>query len=254
MNILDHEMKSYDTYELDKNEKKKFLLVAGISFMAIGYVFYHSLILSLIFLVLLFPGLKWYQELHIEGQKKALKEQFRDMLYSLSASLSAGRQMAESLKEAEENLRLIYKPDTLLVVELSYMVKRIFESRESEEELLKDFAKRTTIEDIVLFVDTYYTCRTVGGDSVKVVLKTSEILLDKMTIEKEINTLTAQKRFEAKLLMAIPFCIILFLQMASPDYFNVMFEHMAGRLLMTFALIGIGISYYLSIKLVRIIV
>ena len=160
--------------------------------------------------------------------------------------------MAEALYEAKENMRIIYTDNSVIVVELSHMVKRIFDSRESEEEILKDFARRSSLEDIVSFVDIYFTCRITGEDLVRVVSKASEILIDKMTIDKEIQTITAQKRYEAKILTAIPIVVIIFLQIASPDYLALMYEGIKGRLLMTLALFGIGLSYYWSMKLTKI--
>ena len=160
--------------------------------------------------------------------------------------------MPEALYEAEQSMRLIYKEDSLIVLELAYMVKRLKEYRESEEEILKDFASRTHIEDISNFVDIYLTCRETGGDLIKVLTKASEIIMDKIAIEKEIHTITVQKQFEAKILTAIPFLILIFLQLVSPDYLSAMYEGLQGRLLMTIALCGIGSAYVWSMKLTKI--
>jgi len=243
---------SYNSYDLNLKEKINFLVLSSLILMIIAFIFYHNFIISFIISSLAYPGLHFYSNYLAEKRRNALKEQFRDALYSISSSIIAGRQMAEALYEAKENMIIIYNDKAIIVLELSNMVKRIFESRESEEDLLKDFAKRSHLEDIVSFVDTYFTCRLTGGDLVKVVTKTSEILLDKLTIEKEIYTITSQKRFEAKILTAIPFVVILFLQIASPDYLSIMYEHILGRLLMTVAIIGISLSYYISIKLTNI--
>ena len=76
--------------------------------------------------------------------------------------------------------------------------------------------------------------------------------MDKITIEREIHTITVQKRFEAKILTVIPFLVMLFLQFASPDYLSPMYEGIKGRLLMTAALAGIVLSYVISMKLTKI--
>jgi tight adherence protein B len=187
-----------------------------------------------------------------DSRRKELKDQFRDVLYSVSASISTGRQMPEALKEAEQSMKLIYRENSLIVVELSYMVKRLNESRESEETILKDFAGRTSIDDIADFVDIYLTCRETGGDLIKVLSKASEAIIDKISIEREIRTITAQKKFEAKILTAIPLIVILFLQLVSPDYLSVMYTSFSGRIVMTAGLLGIGAAYFWSMKLMRI--
>jgi tight adherence protein B len=244
--------KSYLCYVLSSNEKIRFLLLCGLGLMAVAYLFYHSILLSLAFAFLAYPGLGPYRTYLAEKRRKELKEQFRDVLYSISASVSTGRQMPEALHEAEQSMKLIYKEDSLIALELANMVKRLNEYRESEEEILKDFASRTCIEDISDFVDIYLTCRETGGDFIKVLTKASDIIMDKITIEREIRTITAQKQFEAKILTAIPIIIILFLQVVSPDYLSSMYEGIKGRLLMTLALGGIGLAYFWSMRLTKI--
>lgn len=243
---------SYANYELSKNERSRFLVICGLCLFTAAYLFYHSLILSILASCLAFPGLKPYRSHLAEKRRSEIKVQFRDVLYSISASVSAGRQMPESLFEARENMKLIYREDALIVQELSDMVKRIFEYRESEDDILKDFAARTGIEDISDFVDIYLTCRETGGDLIKVLSKASDMIMDKIVIEKEIRTITAQKRFEARILTAIPFLIILFLQLASPEYLSVMYEGLIGRILMTAGLGGIAASYFWSMRLTKI--
>lgn len=243
---------SYLYYELNRNEKIRYLILCGLGLMTIAYLFYHSIILSLLFSCLAYPGLSRYRSYLSEKRRKQIKEQFRDVLYSISASVSTGRQMPEALLEAEQSMKLIYNEDSLIVLELNNMVKRLNEYRESEEEILKDFALRTGIEDISDFVDIYLTCRETGGDFIRVLTKASEIIMDKITIEKEIRTITAQKQFEAKILTAIPLIILFFLQVVSPDYLSAMYDGIKGRILMTLALSSLGFAYFWSMKLTKI--
>ncbi len=245
-------MRSYTSYELSQKERTRFLLICGLGLFAVAYLFYHSLILSALFSCLAYPCIKPYRSYLADKRRREIKEQFRDVLYSVSASVSAGRQMPEALFEAKENMRLIYRDDSIMVQELSDMVKRLFEYRESEDDILKDFAVRTYIEDISDFVDIYLTCRETGGDLIKVLTKASDMIMDKIIIEKEIHTITAQKQFEAKILTAIPFIVVLFLQLVSPDYLSAMYEGAKGRILMTAALGGIAAAYFWSMKLTKI--
>jgi tight adherence protein B len=244
--------KSYSSYELSQKERTRFLFVCSLGLFTAAYLFYHNLLLSMLFACLAYPGLKPYRSHLAEKRRSEIKGQFRDVLYSISASVSAGRQMPESLFEARENMKLIYREDSLIVLELSDMVKRIFEYRESDDDILKDFATRTRIEDISDFVDIYLTCRETGGDLIKVLTKASDMIMDKIVIEKEIRAITAQKRFEARILTAIPFIIVIFLQLVSPDYLSVMYEGLMGRFLMTVGLLGIAAAYFWSMKLTKI--
>ena len=243
---------TYHTYILSTDQMIKYYILCSTSLAGIAYLFYHSIGLSLVFSALSVPGKVIYCNYLAERRKALLTEQFKDVLYSFSASISTGRQIAEAIWEAEQNMRLIYREDSDIVKELSYMTRRINASNDSDEEILRDFARRCEIDDVSNFIDIYYTCRITGGDLIKVVSKAAEMITDKMVIEKEIRTLTAQKRFESKILTGIPILIIGFLQFASPDYFQIMYESAAGRVIMTAALLGIGFSYFWSSSLTKI--
>lgn len=237
---------------LSAEEKMKFLILCGMAYLAIAYLFYHSWLLALLGGSLAWPSLRFYRSYREEKRKREMLIQFRDVLYSFSSSFSAGRQMPEALREAEAHLRMIYRPDAVMIKELNHTATGILESRAMEADLLNAFAQRSQLEDIDNFIDIYLTCRKTGGDLVNMVAKASEIILEKISIEQEIYLLTAQKRLEVKILTSIPIVMILFLHLASPDYLSVLYTGISGRLLMTLALGGIGGSYLWSMKLIDI--
>lgn len=228
---------------------KKFLIVTGGITFVIVYIFYHSLIFAMISLMLLKPLDKVYEKYRVKKLRDELNFQFKDLLYSISASTAAGRQMGEALREGLENMKLIYRDDSQIVLKLETIIKRIYQIRESEEIVLIDFAISSKLEDIENFVDAYLTCRTTGGDVEKVVLKSAALIIDKIALKKEIHALTSQKKFEAKLLTAMPLLMLVFLQIVSPDYLEVMYTTLTGRFLMTLSLVGIILSFYISAKI-----
>ena len=154
----------YRTYELSLNEKAKFIAVGYICFFIIGYIFYKSLLISAIAGLLIISLIKKYRGYKAEKRRGYLLMQFKDLLYSLSASVSTGKSMAEGLKEGLDGLRLIYDEHTPLVTELESITKGIFENRGSEAELMSDFAARSGCQDIESFVDVYLSIRETGGD------------------------------------------------------------------------------------------
>lgn len=245
-------MTDHQEYILSKKEKLHFLVIYGGLLWFLSYLFYHNVWLCLLFPLTAYHGLTYYSIYLAERRKRQLSLAFRDTLYALSAGIATGRQLPDALVDARENMKTIYGEEALIVGELSFMVKRIFDSREPEEAVLRDFARRSGHEDIAGFVDIYFTCRATGGDLVKVMAKTSEILMDKMTIEREIRVMTAQKRFEVKLLTAMPLVVLLFLQLVSPDYIDLLYTDLRGRIIMTTAMAGIGLSYLWSMKLIKI--
>ena len=242
----------YSTYDISNKQRNSFVLVGYISIFFLCLLFYHSFFLSAICGLGIFFLIESYKKYMAEKRRAFLIVQFRDLLYSLSASIATGRQMTESLSEALENLKMIYKEETPMIQELKYIVKSANENRGNEEKLLINFAVRSKSEDIKNFVDVYLACRETGGNMEQVVSKASEILMDKLTIEREIKTMTAQKQFEGKIITVMPIAVVFFLNIFSPSYLEKMYITLAGRLIMTLALSGICFAYWLTMKLTKI--
>lgn len=242
----------YDKYEPSKHER---LMVFGAGYAAIFLVtllFYHSIMLSAACGMLSIFIQPWYCAYKASKRKELLAAQFKDLLYSMAASFASGRQMQHSLSEGYENLLLIYDKDSPLPSELRYMLKGMTRNRENEEDLLTDFARRSHQEDIRNFVDVYKACRITGGDMEKVIASSSQVMMDKIEIEREIKTLTAQKKFEGKVISMMPLAVVLFLNVFSPDYLAVMYETFAGRMVMTLSLGGIVFAYRMIMKLTEV--
>jgi len=243
---------SYDTYKLSAKEKRDVIIISYIGLFIAFYVFYHSSIISMMSGILIPVCMKYYAETMAEKRKNLLLAQFRDFLYSFSASFATGRHMRDGLIEARDSLRLSYDENSPMIKEISDMLIKIDESRASEEEVLKDFAYRSCLGDVRNFFDTYFIARTTGGDMNQVISKASEMLIEKIGIEKEIKTLTSQKSFEGKIISAIPVIVILFLNLVSPSYIEVLYTSLTGRVIMTVALVGIVYAYYVTRKLTKI--
>ena len=61
--------------------------------------------------------------------------------------------------------------------------------------------------------------------------------------------MTAQKKFEGKIISVMPLIVILFLNVFSPDYLEPLYTTLAGRMIMTIAIAGLGAAFYLTERL-----
>lgn len=242
----------YSQYQLSVKEKRTFFVVGYVVTFTVLYLFYHSFVFSLVGGFLPYISLNQYSCFLAEKRRALLTLQFKDLLYSLSASTAANFKISEALEDGLEQLRMMYSQDSPMIKELKYMIKSIAENRDSDISLLLDFARRSGCEDINNFVQVYMTCRTMGGDLEKVLKNTITILVDKINIEREIKTLTAQKKLEGKIISAMPLIVILFLNFFSPDYLTPLYTTGMGRLIMTLAMIGIGFAFYMTERLTNI--
>ena len=229
----------YSVYELSGRERTLFCLAGYCCIFAGIHLFYRCFLLSAVcggLIILLIPR---YRSGLAEKRRRELNIQFKDLLYSLSSSVTAGRQMEEALREAEESLSLLYPPQAPIMEELRHMNKNMKENHESDQLLLTDLADRSGCEDIRSFVQVYLTCRDMGGDLARIIAHTSDIITQKMEINEQIRALTAQKKMEGRMISLMPFAMLLALNLLSPSYVQVLYTGLPGRLIMTGCLGGV---------------
>lgn len=243
---------NYNVYILKKKEIFFFCFVGGSFLGFTANLFYDSIFISLLFALLAWPAKKIYSNHLIEKRKEELLDQFRDLLYLLSSSISAGRQMREALVEAEKKMKLTYGGQSLIAKELTSMVTSMVEGGYTEETVLKGFADRSGIEDIVDFVKVYSISKRTGADMDRVIRKTVSLLLDRIEIAREVRTITAQKRLEFIILAAMPLIVLIFLRLTSPSYLGPMYQSIAGRLFMSLALMSMGIALFIAYRMTQI--
>lgn len=242
-------IRDYSKYELNEREKLLFYCAGYAAIAAVMFLFYHSLLVSAAGGFLVFKLRPFYEDYRASVRMNRLIRQFKDLLYSLSASVSSGRHMGEALIEANENLSVLYREDEPIMKELHHMKKSMLENNESDSVLLADFAERSKCEDINNFVQVYITCRAMGGDLSKIITRTSDILTDKMNIEREIKAITAQKKLEGRLIALMPASMLLGLNLLSPSYIAPLYAGLPGRLIMTFCLALTAWGIYLMEKI-----
>ena len=242
-------IRDYSKYELSEQQKVVLYVIGYSCLFSVAYIFYHSLILASLLGILVKLSTPYVERYMAEKRRNKLNLQFKDLLYSLSASVAAGRQMAEAICDAERSMSMLYDSDELIMIELKHMKLNIVENKESDRILLQDFARRSCCEDINNFVQVYITCRDLGGDLAKIIEHATNVITDKMTIEREIRVITNQKKMEGRLISLMPFVMLLAMNFLSYSYVEPLYTTIAGRIIMTAALVTIGAGIYLMEKL-----
>lgn len=242
-------IRDYSVYSLNEREKVVFYTVGFMCLFTVAYLFYHSIVVACVFGVLVRALRSRAEGIMARRRKAKLNSQFKDLLYSLSASAASGRQMAEGLVEAEEALSMIYDENEPIMIELKHMKVNIVENKESDKVLLQDLAMRSHIEDIDNFVQVYITCRSMGGNLEKIIGHTTDVLTDKMNIEREIRVLTNQRKTEGRIISMMPMAMLLVMNVVSYSYIEPLYNTWTGRLIMTGALVTMGAGMYLMEKI-----
>ncbi|WP_242655774.1 type II secretion system F family protein [Paramaledivibacter caminithermalis] len=257
INEKKHKLKSrslidYDIYIMTRKEKLIYILIASIIIYIIAFIFYRSHIISsvLIPFSFLYPKIKTKEI--IDKRKNELNLQFKEAIYALASSLSAGKSIEVAFKDSLKDIKVLYPdPDTYIVEEFRYIIRRL-DMNETIEEVLSDFAARAHLEDVNNFVDAIVACKRTGGNVVEIIKNTSNVITDKIHIKHDIEVLLAEKKFEQKLLNIIPIGLILILSCNAKDYMEPVFQTAFGKAMMTISVILLIIAYVMSKKIMDI--
>jgi len=242
----------YDTYNMSLKERALYISLAATVIFFIGFLFYRSVILSAMLCPLAFIYPRFKARDIILKRKNELNVQFKDMLYSLSSSVSAGKSVESAFSDVIKDLNIIYPAgDAHIIKEVQYIIRRL-QMNETVEEALADFAERSHLEDIQNFADVFQTCKRTGGNIVEVIRNTTNVINDKIEIKQEIDTLLAEKRLEQKALNVIPVIMVGLLSFSASDYMAPIFETLQGRIAMTVALGLLFAAYFISRKVMDI--
>ncbi|MCX8129530.1 MAG: pilus assembly protein TadB [Clostridia bacterium] len=250
--VKNEKLTDYDIYIMPFRDKVLYTLLAAVVIFFITLIFYHNISLSMLFcpMSLIYPRLRTKEI--ISKRKCELNLQFKDMLYAISSSLSAGKSVESAFKDALRDLEIIYPgSDTSIITEVDCIVKKIG-MNETVESALGGFAARSHLEDVKNFADVFYTCKRTGGNIIEVIKNTSNLITDKIETKQEIDIMLAQRRFEHKVLNILPVFMILLLSTSAADYMRPVFSDIAGRIAMTFSIMLLAMAYFISKKIMDI--
>lgn len=218
------ELTCYTEYRLRPKELLLSVTVGCTAMYIALYLFYHSVVLSIIASLFGLAAPRFRRLALLTKRRNRLKLQFKDALFSLTSSLAAGRSLENAFRGVLEDMKLLYAdPETDILKEFQIICYQL-DNLEPLEGALRQLAERAQIDEITQFVDALTTCKRSGGDLLEVMKRTSVIIGDKLSIEGEITVMLAQKRFEARMMMAVPFVFLGFLGFAAPDYMEPLYS------------------------------
>lgn len=234
----------YHVYHMQKTDYLIAWLIGFLIGMIILFAFFRSWLFSLagavVCAVIVPPH---YNEYKKNRRLQQLRLQFRDLLESLTASYSAGRNTPDSFRDAWNDMLSIYGEDADIVQEVQIICAGLNNSINIEE-LLLDFARRSELDDIQSFANVFEVCNRQGGDLKRIVSETREIINDKIDVEMEIETMLSGNKNELYIMIVMPVVVVMSLSsmggstIVSNSLENVLVKILCLGILFTAYLIG----------------
>ena len=187
----------------------------------------------------------------IKKQQQRLRNHFKECIRVVAASLYSGYSVENAFSEAEKELVQLLGKQEDMCREL-HRINQQIKLNIPVETLLSDLADRSGVEEIFGFGQVFAYAKRSGSDFARILKDTSDRIVEKAELERELAAMVAAKQLEQRIMNVIPLGILFFVELTSPGFLQVMYTGLSGRAIMTVFLIMYAGAYLLSGKIVDI--
>lgn len=251
LRIQENLISDYDVYYLSTEDLISGALNAIMYAVLISVAFYNSVVVLVISIpiAIIFPF--FMKDDYIKKRKEKLLFEFKDFLRIIKSFLEASYSIENAFALSIREMAMLHGRDSMMVKELKAIVSKL-KLNKPLDVVFKKFADKTHIEDIMDFSEVFIIAKMHGGNISKIIGNTINVINDKIEVKIEIDTVTASKRFEQKLMNLLPFLIIIYMNISSSSFLRPLYTTIEGRLLMTFALVVYFVAITFSKKILQI--
>lgn len=239
--------KDYRVYHMEKQDYMVAWGIGAVIGAGVVWAFFSSFLFSIVCAVLCAAfAPRIYQKYKHGKMLNILRNQFKDLLDSLSASYSAGKNTTNAFLSSEKDMIAIYGDGSDIVQEIR-LINGGIGNNINIEALLADFAERSGLDDIKSFAEVFEVCNRQGGNLKKVVTETRDIIHDKIEIEMEIETILAGNKNELNIMIVMPIIVVLMLNGIGSGTVN---ENTLSNIMLKLFCIGMFVlAYFIGKKL-----
>ena len=243
-------MRDYHVYHYSVQEHVRYFVEAVLLILLVSYLFYHSL-WAVLLIVPFYPlFLKIKAKRLLQQQKQELCLQFGETISSVAAALHAGYSVENAWREAKAEMTQMYGEQALIVQELQHILAHL-SMNVPLEELLYDFARRSDMEDVNSFCQVFFFAKRSGGDFIGIIRTTAARISQKIELQQELAADLAARRLESQIMNVVPLVILLYLNLTSPGYFDILYGNLSGICIMSVCLAVYLAAYALSEQLLQ---
>lgn len=223
---------------------------AGITFLT-AWLYYHSLWAVVVLSPVFVWSIRNLREECVQKKQKEFLIQFKEMIQSMASALNTGYSVENAMRETQKEMEILYPKETVLTRELAFMVRQL-RIKIPMEQVLEEFAQKMEMEDVNNFAAVFTAAKRSGGDMIAIIQNTVDQIADKIEVKREIDTILAARKYEFKVMKAVPYGIIVYMMLSFPEFMGCLYGNIWGIGVMTVCLIMYGGACVLGAKLINI--
>ena len=183
---------------------------------------------------------RYYLKRRIAKRLRAFTDQLGDGLTLLANSLRAGFSFLQAVNSVAREL-----PDPI-GKEFGRVTKEMSLGM-TIDTAMANFLERVPAEDLELMVTAILIQKEIGGNLAEILDNIGETIRERVRIQGEIRTLTAQGRLSGFIVVMIPLVLTGVLELINPAYIGLLFSNPMGQVM-----VGVGVtSEILGIVMIR---
>ncbi|OLN33636.1 type II secretion system F family protein [Desulfosporosinus metallidurans] len=178
-------------------------------------------------------------------KRRKFNNQLADALLVLSNSLRAGFSLLQAMEMVSQEM------SNPISGEFHFTLREMTYGTSTETALIH-LSERVGSDVLDLLVTAMLIQRQAGGNLAEVLQNIHATIQDRLRIQQEIKTLTAQGRMSGYIIAALPFGIAAVLSVLNPSYLSVLFTNRIGWAMLAGGLISQFIGFLIIRKIITI--
>lgn len=236
------------TFNISKKEYMLNFIIIILFIFIIAKVFYGTFVAGIILLPISIPMMIKRQRKINSRRMNKLEIQFKDMIMSMADAMMTGYSVENAIRESYKDIISIYGYQSEICMELRLMISQL-SLNVSIEKVIENFAERTQVESISMFSQIFSVAKKTGGNMAAVISCVADNIKLKELVKEEIDVVISAKKYEQKIMMIIPICLVAYVSLASPGYLDIMYDTLEGKIIMTIFVVGYMFAFLWSEKI-----
>lgn len=227
-----------------EDDPKDFMVRAG-AFSVVGFLALLILTRSPLAIVGLLAGAVPFLLVMRQSTQRtvALSGQLPDGLDLIARTLRAGHAFSDALRISANELPQPLAREFGIVAEEARL------GRDPRESLSDLIARNPDNFDLRLFVSSILLQRETGGNLIEMLDSLSNTIRERIIFGEKVEALTAEVRFSALILTAMPFLVAFAILMIRPEYMSPLFQTGMGRTILGAACISLSTGAFIMRRL-----
>lgn len=175
-------------------------------------------------------------------KNRELLVQFKECLLAVAASMRAGYAVENAFTDSMTDMRSMFGEGCVMEQELK-LLRQGLGNNVPLEILLTEMGRRSGLEEMQEFAEVFSIAKRNGGSIPVMIDAACGSISRRLAVEEEMETLLSARKLEQRVMNAMPFMIVWYVEVSNPGYFDMLYGNLTGAALMTICL-GIYLAAY----------